>query len=360
MSFTLRASAASAKKKKHLRGLLRAGGYVVLLSLGLGVFQLRAAHAEMKNRTVELGRQMYQLANATQQDVNKLTLNGQPMWLSSSLARDTVSDVLDRYEADCEKHSAQPAADWRELANKLDEKKEEHRTMSSSGVMRGGDGHEGSVVCFTKGEGSKATLGEALKSFVQTGELGALGNLRYVYAKQSGRGHTVVLTAWTDDKFNLADLAPSDGSEAHGSDFPDLPRPETSTRLMSARVEGTPFGVNIYRNKQGPENVAKFYDGELTKRGWIAIDTELAADMAKRGEENKDGAVGRIYEHDGVVLSLATSLDEGDTITALGLAGVTATDGSKTDTGVKASDAPPATSVSERAPSPSRSNNLAP
>jgi hypothetical protein len=74
----------SVAKAKHVRGLLRAGGYVAFLSLGFGAFQLRAAHAEVKNRTVELGRQMYQLANASQHDVNKLTLNGQPRGISGS------------------------------------------------------------------------------------------------------------------------------------------------------------------------------------------------------------------------------------------------------------------------------------
>ena len=337
MPFIRRLSVARAK---HVRGLFRAGGYVLVLSLGLGAFQLRAAHAEVRNRTVELGRQMYQLANATQQDVNKLTLNGQPMYLGSSLAKDSVTTILDRYEDDCHKNTAQPAESWRELANKIDEQKKERPAMAT-GVMRAGSSVEGTVVCFTKGESSKPTVREALKTFVDTGELGALGNLRYVYAKAAPNGRTTVLTAWTDDKFNLSDLVPNDGVETRGSDFADIPRPAESNRLLSAQVEGTPFGVNIYRNKQGPANVVKFYDDEMGKRGWLAIDPEIDGQRALRGEENKSGVIGRLYEHKGVVLTLAAHVDEGDTITSLGLAGVVATDGSKTDTGVKASDAPP-------------------
>lgn len=327
----------SGAKSKHVRGLLRAGGYVAALSLALGAFQLRSAHAEVKNRTVELGRQMLQLANASQHDVNRLSLNGQPMWVGSSLAKDSVSDVLDRYQADCAKNAAQPAESWRELATKVDEKKADKPGMVS-GVMRGGDRDEGTVVCFTKGEGSKPTVKEALKTFAETGELGALGNLRYVYAKKSNRGNTVVLTAWTDDKFNLADLVPPEGTEAPGNDFPEIPRPPTSTRLMSAQVEGTPFGVNVYRSKQGPGNVVAYYDAEMGKRGWFALDPELA----KHAENNTTGAIGRLYERDGVVLTLASNLQDGDTVTGLGLAGVTSSDGTKTDTGIKASDARPA------------------
>lgn len=332
----------SVAKSKHVKGLLRAGGYIAVLSLGLGAFQLRAAHAEVRNRTVELGRQMYQLANATQHDVNKLSLNGQTMWVGSSLANDSVQSVLDRYEDECRKNSAQSTESWRELAKKIDEKKQE-RPLMATGVMRAGSRSEGTVLCFTKGESSKPTVGEAVKSFVETGELGALGNLRYVYAKESSTGRTTVLTAWTDDKFNLADLTPEAGTEARGNDFPGIPRPPTSNRLLSAQIEGTPFGANVYRSKQSPANVVGFYDEEMGKRGWTAIDPELTVQMAKRGEENTDGAIGRLYERQGVVLTLAANLDEGDTITALGLAGVVSSDGTKTDTGVKAADAPPPT-----------------
>lgn len=328
----------SVAKSKHVRGLLRAGGYIAVLSLTLGAFQLRSAHAEIKNRTVELGRQMYQLANASQHDVNRLSLNGQPMWVGSSMSHDSVDNVLSRYHADCQKNAAQPIENWRELANNAEAKKAEKSAMPD-GVMRAGNGEEGVIVCFTKGDESKPSLKEALKSFAETGELGALGNLRYVYAKKSDRGNTVVLTAWTDNKFNLADLAPPDGTEARGSDFAEIPRPETSLRIFSAQVEGTPFGVNVYRSKQGPEKVVAFFDDDMAKRGWVAIDPELE----KNGDEGvqKTQAKARLYEKKGVVLTLASNLQDGDTVTALGLAGVTSSDGTRTDTGIKASDVKP-------------------
>lgn len=330
----------SVAKSKHVRGLLRAGGYVAALSCVLGAIQIRAAHAEVKNRTVELGRQMLRLANASQHDVNKLSLNGQPIFVGSMMSNDSVGTVLDRYAADCTKNAAQPAEEWRDLANKADAAKAD-TTMMPNGVMRGGDRTEGTVVCFTKGDSSKPTVKEAFKSFAETGELGALGNLRYVYVKKSERGNTVVLTAWTDDKFNLADLAPPEGTEAKGADFPDLPRPPESNRLLSAVVEGTPFGVNVYRSKQGPGKVVSFYDEEMGKRGWMALDPELDKQVKAAGGENKTQAVGRLYEKNGVILTLATNLQDDDTVTALGLAGVTSTDGTKTDTGVKAQDAKP-------------------
>lgn len=333
----------SVAKSKHVRGLLRAGGYVAVLSLGLGAFQLRQAHAELKNRTLDLGRQMYQLANASQQDVNKLNLNGQIMWMGSSLSHDSAAKVLDRYEAECQKNAAQSPESWRQLTQKNENKdaanKSPETAMSNSGVMRAGSLTEGTVLCFVKTEHSKAGVGEAFKALAETGELGAVGDLRYVWAKQGESGKTTVLTAWTDDHFNLAELVPAEGKEAHGADLPNLPRPPDSTRLFAAQVEGTPFGLNVYRGKQGPANVISFYDDAMKQRGWMAIDPELDKWRAKRGEANTDGAIGRVYEHDGVVLTLAAHLEQADTITTLGLAGVASPDGTVTDTGVKASDA---------------------
>ncbi len=331
-------------RSKHVRGLLRAGGYVAVLSLGLGAFQLRQAHAELKNRTLDLGRQMNQLANASQQDVNKLNLNGQVMWMGSALSHDSAATVLDRYEAECKKNAAQSPESWRQLTQTSEKaaaaKSADTAGMDSSGVMRAGSLTEGTVLCFVKTEHSKTSIGEAFKSLAETGELGAVGDLRYVWAKQGPSGKTTVLTAWTDDHFNLADLVPAEGKEAPGIDLPNLPRPPDSTRLFAAQVEGTPFGLNVYRGKQGPSKVISFYDEEMRTRGWLAIDPEIDKWMAKRGETNTDGVVGRLYEHDGVVLTLAAHMEQGDTITSLGLAGVASPDGTVTDTGVKASDAP--------------------
>jgi hypothetical protein len=333
----------SVAKSKHVRGLLRAGGYVAVLSLGLGAFQLRQAHAELKNRTLDLGRQMYQLANASHQDVNKLNLNGQVMWMGSSLSHDSTASVLDRYEAECKKNAAQSPESWRQLTqtSEKDAAKSADPTagMSSSGVMRAGSLTEGTVLCFVKTEHSKASVGEAFKSLAETGELGAVGDLRYVWAKQGPSGNTTVLTAWTDDHFNLAELNPPEGKEARGADLPNLPRPPDSTRMFAAQVEGTPFGLNVYRGKLGPAKVISYYDEEMRSRGWLAIDPEIDKWMAKRGEANTDGVIGRLYEHDGVVLTLAAHIDQGDTITTLGLAGVASPEGTVTDTGVKASDA---------------------
>lgn len=324
-------SRTSPAARKRVKGLLRAGAYLGCVSLAFGAIRIRQARAEVRDRTVELGRQMARLASATQHDVNRLTINGQTMWLASSLASDSPTAVLDRYQAYCESKASHSVDSWRELAKKSDPPPES-KPFLSTGVMRAGTATEGTVTCFTKTESSKPGIGEAMKSFAETGNLGDLGAARYVYTRITERGNTLVLTAWTDDKFNIPSFVGEEGKEAEGADFTDIPRPTNASRVFSVRLEETPFGVNVYRSKQSPSEVAKFYDNELGGMGWLALDAE----MEKR--DNPDGTpqVGRLYEKDGIVVSLMSKLDrEEGTFTALGLAGVSASADMATASGAK-------------------------
>ncbi|MBS2014642.1 MAG: hypothetical protein JST00_17270 [Deltaproteobacteria bacterium] len=332
----------SPQKIKHLKGLVRAGVYLGALGLVFGAIQVRSARAEVKNKTLEMGRQMRELANATVHDVNRITLNGQAMFLGSSAAEGTVSSVLDRYHGYCQKNLAQPAESWRKLAESKEGPPPED-TLLGGGVLRTDAGDEGTVVCFTKSANSKPTTAEAFKTFGETGELGAIGGLRYVYAYKSQKGTTVVLTAWTDDKFNLVQMVPEDGKDAAGADFTGLPRPDGTQRVLSAVVEGTPFGVNLYRGGSSPEKVMESLDGQMHERGWFTFDTELQKRPEFESEKNKPLA--HVYEKDGMVLTVTSHRDDQGVLTAFGLAGVTSTDGTRSVDGRKAVDMSP----SERA-----------
>ena len=309
----------SPKRIKHVKGLLRAGAYVVGLGVVFGAFQIRSARAEITDRTLQLGRQMLTLANASEHDVNKVVMNGQNMFIGNSLSHDPANVVLDRYQSYCEANSAQPAESWRELVNKPGASTD--KKWLSTGVMRGGDRREGVVVCFTKTPKSKQSLGDAAKEFAETGDLGSLGAARYVYAKTTDRGNTHVLTAWTDDTFSIFDLVGDESKDVKGVDFGgEIPRLPDSRRAFSARLDESPFGVNVYQNKETPEKNAQFYDDQLQLQGWAAVDPELS-----KVEPGTKG-IGRVYEKNNVVLTLATvpmSEDPKDgTMTVLGLAGV--------------------------------------
>lgn len=303
-------------------GWLRVIGYCAALSLFTGVFQLRHARAEVADQSVVVGRRVLSVVDTTSADMTKVSLNGETIFVGSSLTDESLPTVLTRYAEHCEANSAQAPEEWKKLANP-DAKSALPVPGDGATVTRGGDGaEEGTVLCFTRSAGAKASVKDALVNFAQTGELGALGSLRYVYAKKTGNGGTHILTAWTLDSFNVKKLAPEGREDVRGEDFNSLPltRPENSQRMVSARIEGQPYGINVYESEQEPAAVASAFDQKLIKEGWIAIDVELS----KHSPDAPKNAVGHIYEKDGIVLSLSSHIEQKKTVTALGLSGMNA------------------------------------
>ncbi len=315
----------SREKLKHVKGLVRVFAYFSVIGIGASFCSLRSAHAEVRNNTITVGRQMAELARGTQSEVNRLSINGQSMYVGSALAEGSVKDVLDRYEAHCRANPGEPASSWKELANKPGGEKLKDTAFGSDGVMRTEQGDEGTVVCFTRGEDTKPTALEAMKAFAATGELGALGKLRYVYTKKTDKGNTLVLTAWTESKFNLAELTPEEGKDVAGRDFDHAPRFPGSTRVLATQLEGTPYGINVYKTGAKVGEVLGWYDGEMKKRGWFGFDP---TDLLAESDDDKKG-LGRLYEKDGVVLTVGAHVEpDNGTFVSIGLAGTTAGKGS--------------------------------
>jgi hypothetical protein len=308
------------EQRKKLKGQLRVLGYVCVLGVACAALSVRAARAEVADQSLVFGRQISELVNTQTVDAQRISMNGQSMFVASSLGHDSVPKTLDRFEDYCRKNGAQAPEEWKKLADKSPEASAEGNEFFKTGLMRSGSENEGTVLCFVRSSESKTTVKEAFSTFSDTGELGAIGQLRYAYAKKTKKGNTHVLTGWTTDKFNLKDIMPADdGRDVPGSDFAEIPRPKEAQRILATRVEGTPFGVNVYKTVGAPTEVAKYYDETLIKQGWVAIDAELD----KKGDEPKDrGAVGHLYEKDGVVMTMAAHLDSGQTYATLGLAGV--------------------------------------
>lgn len=302
------------KRMKHVRGLLRAAGYLSVTALAFSAYSIKVARAEMRRGTLELGREMMHLAQPTNHSVTPITINGQTMYMGSSISDDAPALVLDRYENVCKSDPGQPGLGWKDIEKQNGGPVKDAPSIASSGFMRAGNDEEGTVVCFVRGDKTGATVQESFNSFMQTGELGALGKLRYVYAKKTKNGHTHVLTAWTESKFNMAEMMPEEGKDAPGADFPEIPRVPNGVRALSASAEGLPYGVNVYKTSDAPAKTLAFYDQEMVKRGWLGYNPEM--------KEDEDGGQGRAYVREGVVLTVATKIQPEGNFVALGLAGV--------------------------------------
>lgn len=331
----------SPEKTKHLRGLVRVAGYFTCATLVCGVISIRHARAEYADQSLVFGRQMLDLAKASNHDVTKVIFNGQPVHVGSSVSDDGPDKVLERYEEYCKANRAQtddfaslgkdyskpgkngiagpitnPLPDLK-AATDGDAKKAQQEQLAKVGYVRsaGRDG-EGSVVCFAKGPKTKNTTAEAFQSFMTTGELGAFGELRYAYTSKAPSGKTLVLTVWTDSQFNMRQMIGEEGKDAPGEDFAEVPRVPNAFRVMSAKAADAPYGVNVYRTKDSPQKTFEYYDAEMKKLGWFMYDPEMTV------EEHK--GLGRSYMKNGVVVTLGTSAQDDGNYVALGLSGVAA------------------------------------
>lgn len=304
------------KDMKHVRGLVRAAGYLSVTMLAFSAYSIKVARAEMQETSLSIGRDMLQFVQASHHSVTPISINGQMMYMGSSVTDDPVEEVLDRYDVACKKDPGQPNLGWKDVPMRKDAEvtKDDAPELVSKGVMRAGNGgREGSLLCFMRGENTKPSTEEAWTSFMQSGELGSLGKARYVYAKRTENERTLVLTAWTESKFNLAEMMPEEGTDVPGRDFSAIPRVPNSFRAFSAHVEGLPYGVNVYKTTDTPAQTLAFYDEKMVKDGWRGVDPEL--------DPKKEG-YGRNYVREGIVLTLGISQQKQGNFVALGLAGV--------------------------------------
>ena len=338
----------SPEKAKHLRGMVRVAGFLSFTTLVCGVISIRHARAEYQDQTLVFGKQMLDLAKASNHEVTKIVFNGQSMHVGSSVTLDSPEQVLERYEEYCKANRGQSDDEFTNLSKEFESAspKTKEQTAATFAAAAGSVGAkvdtaaaaaadtpaiakagfvrsegkqgEGAVICFAKGPKTKATTSEAFEAFMATGELGAFGELRYAYASKGPSGKTLVLTAWTDSKFNLRDMVPEDGEDAPGEDFAEIPRVPSSVRIMSAKAADMPYGVNVYRTTDSPTKTLEYFDGEMKKAGWFAYDPEMTE------EEHK--GMGRAYMKNAVVVTLGSSVQSDGNYIAVGLSGVSADD----------------------------------
>lgn len=307
----------SAVRVNRRKGWMRVFAYGTAVGIVCAVFSIKFARAEVIDNALVVGRQMTELAHSTKNQALKVRMNGQDVVYNSQLSNDSPEAILDRYEKLCKENAAQSPEDWKDLAEKS--KPSAGKDIAETGgTMRGGSKDEGTVMCFVRSSTSKPKIGEALATFQATGELGAIGQLRYAYVRKTKKGATHVLAMWTMDKFNVKEMFPEAG-DAPGEDFAELPRPGDSRRLFSVQIAGAPYGLNVYESNEDPVALANSIDQRLTKNGWFAIDIE---GQAKRSTPSLDGVTGRVYEKDGILMTAVSRIENKKTVTAFGIAGV--------------------------------------
>lgn len=266
----------------RLFGVLRVGVFLAVAFAVVGLLALRSVRADVGESAVVVGREMSRLGDLLVQ-ARRVRLNGESVFVASAMAPGAPSAVLDRAERLCSDATgglAEELADPAKLGRALPPGTALRGL--AIGVLRKESAGEGVVACLARqGKGGVAELAARLEDFAASGDLGRVGDLRYVYARAAGEGRTHVVTVWTEGAVRLDRLFPK-GGDAPGEDPPGVPRPPGTSRLLAARVDAAPYGVWIFEGPGRAADALAFYDAELARGGWSASRTVPGEDARAR------------------------------------------------------------------------------
>jgi hypothetical protein len=294
------------KREWRITKLLRLGVFCGAVSAVLGLVAARSVYGDVKVSALAVGHELGKLDDVG--TGRPLRINGEPIFVASTTEDVPLDTILDRAEAGCTEHSAGVSAELDTLPPAL--RAQIPRGAGASGVLRERRGNEGVVACLVREEG-RASTGMAdtvarLSAMMSTGDLSRVGELRYIFAEKTASGRTHVVAAWTTGPFNLYAMLPERGRDAPGSDPAGAPRPPRSQRILTADVEGVPYGIRIYDSAAPPAEVIAHYDAEMASRGWERSVTKPV-----------DGEAQRAYARPGADVLVLTQKDEGRTIVSL-------------------------------------------
>jgi hypothetical protein len=284
--------------RRAVRLVVQSARAAAFCAICLAVGLLLASHSvagQLEEKGLSLGRDLLPLSDLLE-GTHKVYFNGETIYLASTVTTQDKGAVLDRFEATCREHSGGLIEEFDRLpAAKKKQYSEKAPLMWSLrfGMVRRENKDEGLVMCFAQkdGGGLRAVV-QRLGEVAKTGELGALGNLRYAYVKRTEKGGSHVLTTFTEGKFNLF-RALGRGAEAPGQDPPGVPRPPGSRRMLSVSADGAPYGVQSYQTDQKAADVVAFYRNTLAQAGW------------QRAVADDDVFNTAIYQRGGVMLTVS-------------------------------------------------------
>lgn len=280
---------------------LRLAAYVLAVgAVGSGL-AFRSAYAGLQDQGMAMGRELMQVGDVVR-DKYRVRVNGEPVWVNNVNVDGTKKEILDQAEAMCRKMSGGLDEEYKKFPPEFRKTISGAEESAVMGVLRQEAGDEGVVACIVNPNASGGFNGFVgrMEEFGKTRDLAAIGNLRYVYVKESG-GTTRMLTAFTEGSFRLDRFAPETGEPA-GTDPTDAPRPKSSVRLMSAEVDGAAYGTRMYESTESSKTILAQFDAEMPGHGW----TNPAAIPGREHEA-------RLFMKDGQDFILLANEDRGRT-----------------------------------------------
>lgn len=299
---------------KHVASAVRAGAYAFVAATAVGAFSIHKAHAALGEKGLTLGEDLASLSSVLQ-DANTITINGQRIHLATGVTTKGRAEILDDFVASCKKNAPPDTQVWNTLPDPEDPNP---KAIESMPIYREEKGNRGLALCIAPTASTpKRSFQDALNAFFETGEMSELGRFRYVYVTEGKTGSAVV-SAYTDEKFNISALAPEndDGTaDRTGSDPQVMLRPADGVRLLSASVEGLPYRAYAYHTHTSVQATMEAYDAQMHAAGWVSVEHPMFAAAPHEGEIRgylKNGTVG---------FATATTDEKGITMLAIGESG---------------------------------------
>lgn len=253
--------------------IVRLTTYLAFVAMVLSLVAVRLAWARAKDVVLSTGEDLSRLTEGAKLDgVYRLRLNGEAVMIASASTKLAPKDVLDRFQAECERHADGMAVELEKLQATLEPGvKPQEIGFPGAGVLRNGTEEAGTVACFALGAAvSKTEMFERIGTFARSGDLGRIGFVRHVTARRTAYGSHVA-AMWTEGSLNVAKMFPTSG-DAPGSDLEGAARPPSSRRLFTAYAEGAPYALRLYESTATPEAVFTTYAAEMPRHGWKPIE----------------------------------------------------------------------------------------
>lgn len=296
-------SVPTASLKRRAAAIGRVTAYAGVLATVLAFAWARSVQAAIGEKTLQLGHELAKFGDLLD-GTHRVLLNGEAVYVASAVTEQTMGQVLDRFDQECRAHSGGLQAEFDHLPATVQRKLAQKAPAAWDlrlGVVREERADEASIMCLERREGTGLRdVVRRLTDFARTGDLGEVGDLRYVYARKTDGGKVHVLSTFTEGRFNLYKVIGNEGVEPGGADPAATPRPPNSTRTWSAQLQGSMFGVYLFDSTSTPEQVLQFYDESLPARGWKSL-------------VQHSGIGAHLWEYEGVTMLVQAFRDDDGT-----------------------------------------------
>lgn len=254
----------------------RVGTFACVLLGASTWFVFDRTEAQLGDDLMGMGASLMAFADEEHTDGPRaLSINGETVHLVSGSTPSSLNEVLDAFEEMCLQRDAQFRQQITDLYRENPDlpRRDELETFRPS--LRRMAGDRGTIGCLDLGT-ERRTAGELLDAaaeFNRTGDLSALGNMRYIFAQEADGGRTQYVALWTEGEFHVDHVLPSAG-DAPGEDLAGVPRAPDAVRSLYAHEMGRDDRFVIYEDSSMTEwELEHFYRTELAREGWNVVDT---------------------------------------------------------------------------------------